>query len=246
MNGSDDHTRDPDVAQLEAALRNCEKLAVATKYAGAVMHEVNNPLAAITNLIYLAKLQVQQPEKVLEYLSTIEDQLETLRNVTAQVLTFHREQVSTRDFDLIDIVESALKLHSGRLSSVEVALVRTFHPPATASVFGSEILQVISNLLLNALDAMLEKGAQLHVRVRSIGKDVHITVADNGYGMSAQTLERLFEPYRTTKSSGTGLGLWLSQRIVKKHNGRLRVRSSQVPGRTGTTFRLSVPIKPAA
>jgi signal transduction histidine kinase len=226
MNGSADQTRGPDTVQLEAALRSCEKLAVATKYAGAVMHEVNNPLAAITNLVYLAKLQVQQPSKVLEYLSTIEKQLETPRNVTAQVLTLHREQVSSRDFDLIEIMESALKLHRDRLTSGEVALVCDFHQAATASVFGGEIVRVISNLLLNALDALPEKGGRLRVRVRKIGEDVHMTIADSGGGMAAETCFHLFEPYRITKSSATGLGLWLPQRIVKRHNARLRVRSS--------------------
>src|ERR1700722_1934292 len=126
------------IVQLEAALQKCEKLAVATRYAGAIMHEVNNPLAAITNLVYLTKLQADEPDLVREYMTIIEGQLATLSNVTTQVLTFHRDQPHMKDFDLIDIVESALKLHAARLTSGEVALIRSFKPPAAASVFGSE------------------------------------------------------------------------------------------------------------
>ena len=122
-------------------------------------------------------------------------------------------------------MESALKLHSDRLTSGEVALVRNFHRPATASVYGSEILQVFSNFLLNILDAMPEKSARLRVRVRNVGGHVHISVADNGSSMSSETLVHLFEPNRITKSSGTGLGLWLSQQIVKKHKGIFLARS---------------------
>jgi signal transduction histidine kinase len=234
------------VLQLEAALQRPEKLAVATRYAGAIMHEVNNPLAAITNLVYLTKLQADEPDRVREYMTVVEEQLATLTNVTTQVLTFHRDQPHTKDFDLIDIMESALKLHSARLTSGEVALVRTFKQPATASVFGSEILQVVSNLLLNALDALPAQDAELRIRIKTVRDDVQIIIADNGTGMSAETLSSLFEPYKSTKPSGTGLGLWLSHRIMKKHNGHIRVRSSLAKGRQGTTFRLSVPIKAAA
>jgi signal transduction histidine kinase len=234
------------IVQLEAALQKCEKLAVATRYAGAIMHEVNNPLAAITNLVYLTKLQADEPDLVREYMTIIEGQLATLSNVTTQVLTFHRDQPHMKDFDLIDIVESALKLHAARLTSGEVALIRSFKPPATASVFGSEILQVVSNLLLNALDALPTQGAELRIRIKTVRDSVHIIIADNGAGMSAETVGSLFEPYKSTKPFGTGLGLWLSHRIMKKHNGHIRVRSSQAKGRQGTTFRLSVPTKSAA
>jgi signal transduction histidine kinase len=230
------------LAQAEAALQQCERLAVANRYAGAIMHEVNNPLAAITNLVFLTKLNSVDPVKVLEYMSVIEGQLANLTEVTNQVLAFHREQHSAKDFDLIGIVESALKLHQARLASGEVALVRDFRLPATASVFGSELLQVLSNLLLNSLDALPERNAQLRIRVRAVRGAVHITVSDNGTGMTPDVRKTLFQPYKTTKETGTGLGLWLSKRIVDKHNGKLRVRSSQAGGRRGTTFRLSIPL----
>ena len=230
----------------EAALQRCEKLSVASRYAGAIMHEVNNPLSAITNLVYLTKTEPNIPQKVEEYMTLVEDQLKTLAAVTRHVLAFHREQVSAKDFDIIDLMESALKLHNTRLTAGDVALIRDFHPPAVASVFGSEILQVVSNLLLNSLDALPKRDAKLRIRVETRNEAVHITVSDNGSGMSPETLKNLFQPYMTTKNEGTGLGLWLSYRIVKKHQGKLIVRSSQAEGRQGTTFRLSIPLKFAA
>jgi C4-dicarboxylate-specific signal transduction histidine kinase len=232
--------------QAEAALQRCEKMALAGRYAGAIIHEVNNPLAAITNLVFLTKIQADDPEKVREHMSVVEEQLAILASVTRKVLAFQREQPFSKDFDLIDIMESALKLHDVRLTSGNVALTRDFRQPATASVFGTEILQIVSNLLLNSLDALPKRNAQLRIRIQTVRDSVHITISDNGSGMTPEVLKHLYEPYKTTKEAGTGLGLWLSRQIVDKHKGKLRVRSSQTKGREGTTFRLSVPIKSAA
>ena len=229
--------------QCEQALQRCERLAVAGRYAGAVMHEVNNPLAAITNLVFLTKLQADNRAQVLENMEVVETQLVTLGKVTRRVLAFHREQGEATESDLIEIVESALKLHSERILSGKVSLRRDFRGPAIASVFGSDILQVISNLLLNALDALPLEKPQLCVRVRARSHAIHITVSDNGTGMPAHLRKTLFEPYATTKQTGTGLGLWLCRRIVDKHRGQIRVRTSQTEGRRGSTFRLSLPLK---
>jgi C4-dicarboxylate-specific signal transduction histidine kinase len=232
--------------QTEQALQRCERLTVASRYAGAVMHEVNNPLAAITNLVYLTALQADDPDRVRENLRVIDTQLKTLSKVTSQVLTFHREQPCAKDFDLIEIMESALKLHANRLENSNIALTRDFRRPAIASVFASEILQVVSNLLLNAFDAMPSKSAQLQLRIYTRKDAVHITVSDNGIGIPPEVRKRLFTPHLTTKATGTGLGLWLSMGIVQKHGGSLRVRTSHLPGKSGTTFRLSLPIGKAS
>ncbi len=157
----------PRLEQAEAALMKCEKLAVASRYAGAMMHEVNNPLEAIANLVFLIKLQANDASKVIEHADVIEKQLAVLSGITRQVLSFHREQASAKDFDLIDLMESALRLHETRLTAGDVALIRDFRQPVSASVFGGEILQVISNLLLNSLDALPKREAQLRIRIRA-------------------------------------------------------------------------------
>jgi signal transduction histidine kinase len=228
--------------QAERALERSERLAVASRYAGAIMHEVNNPLEAITNLVYLTKIQKGDPRQVFENMLVIEEQLATLGRVTSQALTFHREHAEAKEFDLVDIAESALRLHADKLARHQISVDRQFQGPARATVFGSEILQVLSNLILNAVDALPRDQGRISVRVKSRGQLVHILVSDNGEGIPDEFSSRLFEPYVTSKISGTGLGLWLSHRIVSKHRGTLRFRSSRKRGRSGTCFRISLPM----
>jgi signal transduction histidine kinase len=227
--------------QAEKALERSERLAVASRYAGAIMHEVNNPLEAITNLVYLTKIQKCDPKKVFENMCVIEEQLKTLGRVTSKALTFHRDHSDARDFDLVDIAESALRLHADKLSRHSITIDRQFRGPACATVFGSEILQVLSNLILNAVDALPRDTGRISIRVKSSLQFIHILISDNGAGIPDKFASRLFEPYVTSKDSGTGLGLWLSKRIITKHRGTLRFRSSQKKGRTGTSFRISLP-----
>jgi signal transduction histidine kinase len=170
-----------------------------------------------------------------------ETQLLRLGEITRKTLSFYREQTEASHFDLIEIAESALKIHSHRVKRQNVDIRKRVAGPAVASVFAGEILQILSNLILNSLDALPESGAVLCVRVRTSQGKVHITIADNGAGIEPSIYENMFQPHRTTKSQGTGLGLWLSRKIVEKHNETIRCRSSRQPGGSGTTFRLSLP-----
>ena len=240
------HDIEDRLREAEKALERSERLAVASRYASAIMHEVNNPLEAITNLVYLTKAQRDEPEQVLQNMLIIEEQLETLGRVTSQALTFHREQPEARDFDLAHIAESALKLHSDKLARHGVRVHRQFRGPAIAKVYGSEILQVVSNLILNAIDVLPHGEGLIHIRVKTCHKCVHLTVTDNGPGIPQLLEGTLFEPYITSKASGTGLGLWLSRRIVHKHRGTLHFRTSRNAKRSGTTFRLTLPAQKAA
>lgn len=227
----------------ERALERCEKIALASRYAGAIMHEVNNPLEAITNLVYLTKVQKDDPAQVFENMEIVEQQLKTLARVTQQALTFHRPENETKEWDLVDIAESALKLHTDKILRHGTVVERRFSASAVAPMFGTEILQVVSNLLLNALDAVESGRGRIWVCIRKSCSAVHLTVFDNGMGMSNTVQETLFQPYATSKKNGTGIGLWLSNRIAVKHHGTLRFRSSQAKGRSGTVFRLTIPAK---
>ncbi len=232
--------------QAELALERSERLAVASRYAGAVMHEVNNPLEAITNLVYLTKLQKDEPEHVLENMLVVEEQLQLLGRVTREALNFHREQTDPRETDLVDIAESALKLHADKLLKGGIAVRKQFSGPVMANVYGSEILQVVSNLILNAIEVLPHAEGRIGIRISKTGQRVHLTITDNGPGIPEHFAARLFEPYLTSKSSGTGLGLWLSHRIIGKHRGTLRFRTCRKAGRRGTTFRISLPAARAA
>ena len=228
--------------QLEKALERCQRIALASRYAGAIIHEVNNPLEAITNLVYLTKTQKSDPGAVSENMEIIGRQLAILSQVTGRALTFHRVQPDATDWDMAEIAECALKLHTEKIARHGITVESSFQRPAVTRALGTEILQVISNLLLNAMDALPRENGRLSVRVRTRGQFVHITISDNGSGMPAHVAARLFEPYMTTKTHGTGLGLWLSKRIVVKHKGTLRFRTSQRPGHRGTSFRITLPL----
>jgi signal transduction histidine kinase len=228
--------------QLEAALERCERLGMANRYASAIMHEVNNPLEAITNLVYLTKTQNDRPSVVAQNMETIEQQLTLLSKVTSQALAFNRKEIEPKEWDLVEIAESALKLHAAKIARHGAVAHKKFDRQARLRVMGTEILQVTSNLILNAIDALPQEGGHIHVRVRTHGRFVHIVVADNGSGIPAHIAPRLFEPYFTSKPHGTGLGLWLSRRLISKHGGKLAYRTSQAESRKGTAFRISLPI----
>lgn len=228
--------------QAEKALERCERVALASCFAGAIMHEVNNPLEAITNLVFLTKMQKDNPASVTQNMEIIEQQLATLSQVTKQALAFHRRQAEARDWEVSEIAESALILHTDKIARHRITVKPSFQRPAVCRVIGTEILQVVSNLLLNAMDALPKEDGIICFRVQKRGNSVHIMISDNGSGIPASVTGRLFEPYMTTKKQGTGLGLWLSKRIIAKHNGTLRFRTSQRSGRHGTSFRISLPL----
>lgn len=225
----------------EKALERCEHLAIAGRYAGAIMHEVNNPLEALNNLVFLAKNRAEHPAQVVEYMEMAEAQLRHLGEITRKTLGFYKEQSEAKDFDLAEIMNSALTLHAQRTQLQNVQVQRRVRGPALAKVYAGEVLQVFSNLILNALDAVPAHNAVLCIRVKPQGENIVVTFADNGVGIEKAVYKTLFQEVRSTKSHGTGLGLWHSRNIILKHRGAICCRSTCRPGRSGTTIRLSLP-----
>jgi signal transduction histidine kinase len=227
----------------EESLRRSERLAIAGRFAGAVIHEVNNPLEALSNLVYLTKYEAHNPENVRRNMLVAETQLERLGEITRKTLSFYREQSEAKALDLVEIAESALRIHAHRLSAKSIELRKQLPDRLIVKATAGEILQVLSNFILNAIDALPESGAVLCVRVRTDQRRAYITISDNGHGIHPSVRKTLFEPYVTNKISGTGVGLWLSKRILEKHNGSIRFRSSHNPGQSGTTFRVALPLE---
>lgn len=205
------------------------------------MHEVNNPLEALTNLVYLTRQVKSDPQKIEEMMDIADKQLQTLANITRKTLSYYRDQAEAKDFDLVDIAESALRIHAARARKQQISVHMKSDGPAFASVFASEILQILSNFILNSFDALPDQGGELCIRVKTVADRIHITVADNGTGIEEKIQNKIFTPHITSKSHGTGLGLWLSQGIARQHGGYITCRSSVVYGKSGTTFRLSLP-----
>jgi signal transduction histidine kinase len=175
-----------------------------------------------------------------------ESQLARLSEIARATLSFYREQTEAKDFDLVAIAESALLIHSRRANRQSVEIRKNLRGPVTARVFAGEILQVLSNFIINALDAVPPSGGVLSLRVRPYKGKVHISVTDNGDGIAPSMSKFLFQAHHTTKAHGNGLGLWLSKSIAEKHNGAITYHRYSRAGKTGTTFRLTLPMTKVA
>ena len=235
-----------DRLKTEMSLRQSEKLAVVGRMASSIAHEINNPLEAVTNLMYLARRGVVSPE-VGEILEMAERELARVSHITTATLRFHRQTAEPNIVDIEEILESVLVLYEGRLKSMGVALERRYSLHPSISCQAVEVRQVIANLVSNAIDAMLKNTAapRLVVRLRKAAdpvsgvEGIRVMISDCGVGIKESVRNHVFEPFFTTKSAtGTGLGLWLSSETVTKHRGTLRFRSRTEGRYRGTVFSL--------
>lgn len=225
------------------ALQKAEHRAVAGRLALEVMHEVKNPLEALGHLTYLALLEADDPGKVRMYLVQAEEQMKNLSHVAKQTLGFSQRSDKPRPVDLVAVAEAAIRIHQRAIEEKRIHLVKDLPEGAVVEVFTGEMLQVMSNVIVNALDALPAEGI-LRLRVRKRTNEIDFVIADNGHGISTHHKEALFQPFFTTKTDkGTGLGLALSKRIIERHNGRIRVRSSVRSGKSGTAFKITLPLR---
>jgi signal transduction histidine kinase len=231
--------------RAEEALRKTEKLAATGRLAATIAHEINNPLEAITNLVYLIRKGTLDPASA-KFAEQAQHELARVSEITQQMLRFYRQSTLPSEANVCDLLDSVLTIHQGRVSSLHVEVIRRYAPDINLVCFGGEVRQLFANLIANALDAMAPEGGRLLLRVRYVGsRAVSVTVADTGSGMSPEVLRRIFEPFFTTKDAiGTGLGLWVSAEIVSKHKGKIRVRSRlrRADGAGGTVFMVFFPL----
>jgi PAS domain S-box-containing protein len=231
--------------RADEALRKSEKLATAGRLAATIAHEINNPLEVIGNLLYLAR---RDKRKADEYLTMAERELARVAGIAEQTLGFVRDPTSVAPVDVGAIVDEVLTLHARQLRTKEIEIRTRYDRTAQINGFSGELRQVFSNMIGNAIEALPQRGS-LRVRVQDWQEPtnlrrpgVRVTIADNGSGITAESMSHLFEPFFTTKKdTGTGLGLWLSYSIVQKHGGWIRVRSRADQGRSGTIFSIFLP-----
>jgi signal transduction histidine kinase len=229
--------------KAEEALRKSEKLAAVGRLASTISHEINNPLEAVTNLLYL--IRTMSPDgPVKDYAQVAEEELSRVSHVVTHSLRFHRQSTEAKPERISALLDSAVAVYQGRLKQSATELVCDYRDDAPVICWSAELRQVFANLIGNAFDAT-RGGGRILLRTRN-GRDwktgsrgVYVTVADSGHGMSQDTQERLFEAFHSTKGiNGTGLGLWISKQILDKHGASVRVKS--LPG-LGTTFHLFFP-----
>jgi PAS domain S-box-containing protein len=234
--------------RAEEALIRSEKLAVVGRLAATISHEINNPLEAVTNLLYLIQ-QNSTDEVTKQFSQAAQEELARVSHIVTHTLRFNRQTYGSMREKISDLLDSSLAIYEGRLKNSGVELQREYADSALVLCYGSELRQVFANLIGNSFDAT-KRGGRLRIRTRNqtnwrSGKPgVRVTIADTGHGIDAKTRGRLFEPFFTTKGdNGTGLGLWVSREILNKHHASLRIHSSQVSGQSGTTFSIWLPIE---
>ncbi|MGH9564880.1 MAG: PAS domain-containing sensor histidine kinase, partial [Candidatus Angelobacter sp.] len=235
----------------EEALRESEKLAATGRLAASIAHEINNPLAAVTNALYILRTHREMPHTALEYVKTAEAELARVAHITRQTLGFYRQISSPVMTSIPELLEDVLAVYGTKIESRNISVYKTYASATQLPAFPAELRQLFSNLLLNALEAISSPG-MISIRVKRMHDGratpgIQITVADNGPGIRQDNMPRIFEPFFSTKEAkGTGLGLWVSQGIVQKHGGHIRVRSSNQTEHHGTCFVVFLPLHASA
>jgi PAS domain S-box-containing protein len=229
--------------RIERQLIQSEKLAVTGRMAATIAHEINNPLASVLNLIYLARTS-KSLNNARSYMKTAETELERVSHIARQTLGYYRENGTQAPVLLQELVENVISVYQGKLNAAGITVDCRFedHPPITASK--GELIQVLSNLVANSIDAM-PRGGVLHIGVKKTDEpaEVEVTIRDHGTGISKEHLDRVFEAFFTTKGNlGTGIGLWVVKQLVERHGGRIILTSSTEPETTGTTIRIFLPL----
>lgn len=230
----------------ERALLQSEKLASVGRLASSIAHEINNPLEAVTNLLYILAHEVTEPN-AKELIQSAQDELARVSQIATHTLRFHRQSTNASELNLANLFESVIALYRARLRNCDITAAVGPSNAKTLYCHEGELRQIVLNIVGNAVDAM-KHGGTLALRCReatlwSTGQQgVRITIGDNGTGMEAATQHRIFEPFFSTKGiGGTGLGLWVAQDLVQKNRGSMRVRSAKTATLHGTVFSLFFP-----
>ncbi|HTV66449.1 MAG TPA: PAS domain S-box protein [Bryocella sp.] len=239
--------------RLEAAIRTNERLAAVGRLAAAIAHEINNPLEAVINLVYLAQRTPGLPELVRGHLIRADRELARVSHIAQQTMAFYRDGSRPTALLVSDVIDDLVVIYERKIALKGLTIERKVRSDLTVVASEGELKQVLSNLITNAIDAC-ESGGKLTIRgyrienSRTCRHGVRIVVADNGRGIPAEHRRRVFAPFFTTKETGTGLGLWVSKELVEKRGGSIHIRSRQSHP-SGTVVSIYLPLdiaKPAA
>ena len=235
--------------RMERALVNSEKLAATARFALTMAHEINNPLAAMTNLVFLLS-SLQTSPQAQAFIAMMEDQIQGLSRIATHMLKFHRDSNKLAEFKLSAVLHEVSDFYRPQAEKQGIVVHQRLETDGAIVGFRSEIVQVVTNLLLNALDAT-PAGGQVMIHLYPAPRwlcEIHasigycLSIADTGSGIAPQDRARIYQPFFTTKGErGTGLGLWVSAGIVDRIGGSIRVWSTRRPGRSGTCFSVFLP-----
>jgi PAS domain S-box-containing protein len=227
----------------ELALIRSEKLAAIGRLSSTVAHEINNPLEAVTNLIYLAALDQHLQPETRNYLTQADSELARLAGIARHTLDFARQSADTGPVDLTQVAENVVVFFQSRCRS-QASEIRIAGPanPLTVAAPTDELRQIVTNLVSNACDALPQAGGVVEVELSAQGRSAVLEIRDNGSGIAPEHRARVFEPFFTTKADvGTGIGLTVARELVERNGGTISVYSSGPASIFRTTFRLELP-----
>jgi signal transduction histidine kinase len=234
----------------EETLRKSEKLAVAGRLAASIAHEINNPLASVTNLLYLIETS-SSLDDAKKHTEVAARELARVSQIVTQMLRFYHEPSKPAYVHIPAILDSAITHYQPRLTHAEIVVEKDFRECSPILAMAGELRQVVLNLIGNALDAIGQAGT-LKVRAANarehsngLRRGVRLTIADTGSGIQPEIRKTLFEPFVSTKGNrGTGLGLWISSEIIRKHGGTIQVKSKTLSPLSGAVFSVFLPLTP--
>ncbi len=228
-----------DRKNAEFALVRSEKLAAVGRLSATIAHEVNNPLEAVTNLIYLAQSDPLLPPEVKAYLERADQELARLASIARRTLTFVRPKSSPGPFNAIEIVEGVVDMFRPRCAARGAQIRVRCNAELTLPLPADDLRQILTNIVSNACDALPSSGGIIEIEIVRHDKTASISVRDNGLGIAPENLSRVFDPFFTTKDDvGTGIGLWVTKDLVDKNGGRISVQTRFLPPGFRTMFRV--------
>lgn len=234
-----------DRKRAERSLIQAEKIAATGRMAATIAHEVNNPLEAMMNLLYLLRSSVTD-EAGLSYLSTAEGELERVSHIAKQTLGYYREHAAASAASLAELAEHAISIYEPRCTAANIEISRSFQSSRKPVLRRGEMMQVISNILANSIHAM-PSGGHLSISVEDADvpiSGITLTVSDTGVGIAPNDLPRVFDAFFTIRSTvGTGIGLFVTKQFVEGHGGRLSITSKKDATNHGTTIRILLPLQ---
>lgn len=230
--------------RMEHSLLQAEKIAATGRMAATIAHEINNPLEAVTNLLYLLRPMITDPEG-LNYLDAAEDELARVSHIAKQTLGYYREHAAAVRISLAEVVQHAIAIYESRCSSIGIEIRKSLDSSRKVVLRRGEIIQVISNLIANSIYAM-PNGGVLSISVDDVAEPadgIVLSIADNGVGIAADDLPKVFEAFFTTRATvGTGIGLFVAKQFIEGHGGRVEIESRNEGEDHGTTVHIFLPI----
>ncbi|HEX3662274.1 MAG TPA: ATP-binding protein [Acidobacteriaceae bacterium] len=231
-----------DHKNAELALVRSEKLAAIGRLSATIAHEVNNPLEAVTNLLYLAQTEANVPPAARDYLQRADQELARLGAIARRTLTFVRPKSSPGPVHVLEIVEAVTAMFQPRCTTRGAEIRIRHNGDLHLALPADDLRQILTNLVSNACDALPESGGCIEIGIAHAGSLATLSVCDNGSGIAPDNIPRIFDAFFTTKEDvGTGIGLWVTKDLVEKNGGRIALQTRGLPDGFRTAFRVELP-----